>query len=147
MSEHVSPFPALTIRIVYEDFPHFMQFEARIVAGDWSGITWADHDPESVSESARDLLAWTASPLEGFGFEFGTAAGQGWLSLRFYQIDRAGHVACHLQLATKVEPSRPEGVRRLALEFSTEPALVERFARQLAALAETLTGEAILTGI
>lgn len=147
MPEHVSPFPALTVRIVYEDFPHFSYIEARIVAGDWSGITWVDHDPGSLAEEASDLLAWTARSSEGFGFEIGSESGGGWLSLRFYTVNRAGHLACHVRLATKAESNRPEGVRRLTLEFPTEPALVERFARQLAAVAETLTGEAVLAGI
>lgn len=147
MPEYLSPFPALTVRIIYEDFPHFSYIEARIVAGDWSGITWVDHDPASLAEEARDLLAWTPRPCEGFGFEIGSESDGGWLSLRFYTVDRAGHLACHVRLATKAESGRPEGVRRLALEFPTEPALVDRFACQLAALAETLTGEAVLAGI
>ena len=51
--------------------------------------------------------------------------------------------------ATPISPraeGRPEEVWRLSLEIPTETASVERFARQLTAVAETLTGEATLLG-
>ena len=47
---------------------------------------------------------------------------------------------------TAKDSDRPEGVRRLALEFPTELGLVERFARELASVAESLIGEAVLPG-
>jgi hypothetical protein len=137
--------PSLTLRIVYEDLD-LIQIEARGAADGWSGIDWAYTSAQSLGEEAYGLLKW-AQRLHGeFALEAGADTGIGWLSLRWYTIDRAGHLACHVQIATSEDGRRPENVRRLSLEFRTEPSLVERFARQLAALAESLTGEAVLAG-
>lgn len=146
MTDDESRWPILTLRIVYDVLPDLIEVEARIVAGDWSGITQAYTSPHSLAQEARGLLAWTARPREEFALEAGADTGIGWISLRWYMVDRAGHVACHVQIATNAEARRPQGVRRLALEFPTEPALVERFARQLVSLAESLVGEAVLAG-
>ena len=146
MADDESCSPILTLRVVYEDLPDLIEVEARIVADDWSGITRAYTGPVSLAEEARALLTWSARPCEEFVLEAGADTGIGWLHLRWYTTDRAGHIACHVQIAMEEETGRPEGVRRLALEFLTEPGLIERFAIQLAALAESLTGEAVLTG-
>lgn len=147
MADDKSRLPTLILRVVYEDPPDLIQVEARIVAGDWSGITWAYTSPISLGEEARGLLDWTVRLSGEFALEAGADTGIGWLSVRWYAIDRAGHLACHIQIATREESSRPEGVRRLALEFLTEPGLVERFARQLISVAGSLKGEAIMIGI
>jgi hypothetical protein len=138
--------PSVTLRVVYDDLPDLIEVEARVVADDWSGVTRAYTAPVSLGEEARGLLAWAERPREEFALEAGADTGIGWLSLRWYAIDRAGHLACHVRIATRAETSRPESVRRLCLEFSTEPSQVERFARQLASLAESLAGEAVLIG-
>jgi hypothetical protein len=138
--------PSLVLRVVYEDLPDLIQVEARVAADGWSGIAWAYTSPHSLGEEARGLLGWTKQLSGEFALEAGADTGIGWLSLRWYAIDRAGHLACHVRMATSGDSSRPEGVRRLSLEFRTEPSMVERFARQLASLAESLTGEAELTG-
>jgi hypothetical protein len=147
MADGESRLPRLTLRVVYEDLPDLIEVEARFVAGDWSGVTRAYTGPAPLAEEARGLLAWIGRPREEFVLEAGSDTGIGWLSLRWYTTDRAGHLACHIRAATTVESSRPESVRRLSFGFRTEPALVERFARQLIALAESLDGEALLTGI
>ena len=139
--------PSLILRVVYEDLPDLIEVEARVAAQGWSGTAWAYISPHLLAEEARDLLKWTERLLGEFALEAGADTGIGWLSLRWYTIDRAGHLACHIRIATSETGCRPEGVRRLNLEFRTEPALVERFARQLIALAESLDREAILTGI
>ena len=77
--------------------------------------------------------------------EAGADTGIGWAHLRWYALDRAGHLACYVRLATQHIGSRPESVRRLAMEMPVEPFSVERFARQLITVAETLTGEAVLS--
>lgn len=145
MAHDESRSPALTMRVMHED-PHLIEVEVRVVAGDWSGTTRAYTTSDSLGEGARGLLAWAARPHDQFALEAGADTGIGWVSLRWYTIDRSGHLVCHVRIATAEESSRPEGVRRLALEFPTELGLVERFARQLASLAESDTGEAVLAG-
>jgi hypothetical protein len=145
MADDESPLPALTLRVVYDD-PHLIEVEARVVAGAWSGTTRAYTAPDSLGEAARGLLAWATRPHEQFALEAGSDTGIGWASLRWYMIDRSGHLVCHVQLATASASDRPEGIHRLALEFPTELGLVERFARQLASVAEARSGEAVLAG-
>jgi hypothetical protein len=138
--------PSVTVRVVYEDLPDLIEIEARVLSGDWSGITCAYTSPSSLVEKARGLLAWTDRPKEEFTLDAGADTGIGWFRLRCYAVDRAGHLVCHVNLATNAIGDRPQGVWRLSLEIPTEMASVERFARQLLAVAETLTGEAALAG-
>ena len=136
--------PYLSVRVVYEDLPDLIEIEARVHSGGWSGVTRAYTHPASLAEEARGLLAWTARPRDEFSLDVGADTGIGGLRLRWYPVDRAGHLACHIQVATRETGGRPEEVWRLSLEMPTEAASVERFARQLVAAAETLTGEARL---
>jgi len=146
MTHNESCLPALTLRVVYEDV-HLIQIEARLVAGDWSAVSRAYTSRDSLGETARSLLAWVARLHDEVAFEAGIDNGTGWLCVRWYRIDRAGHVACHVRMATAAYDGRPEEVRRLALEFDTEPGLIERFARQLASVAESHNNEAVLSGV
>lgn len=145
MADDGSGVPSLSLRVVYDD-PHLIEVEVRVVAGEWSGTTRAYTTSGSLGEGARGLLAWASRPHEPYTLEAGTDTGIGWVSLRWYTIDRSGHLVCHVQIATAGGGDRPEGVRRLALEFPTELGLVERFARQLGRIAESLIGEAVLSG-
>lgn len=79
-------------------------------------------------------------------FEAGTGAGIGLIGLRFYHIDRAGHIACHTRLALSGVRTerRPEQVSRLEVEFGAEAWAVEQFARRLAEIARTQEGQASL---
>jgi hypothetical protein len=139
--------PSLTLRVVYEDLPDLIEVEARVAAYGWSGITCAYASPQALGKAARDLLSWTERPVEELALEAGADNGIGWLSLRWYAINRAGHLACQVRMATRADNSdTPEDVWRLSLEFRTERSMVERFARQLASLADTQAGEAVLTG-
>jgi hypothetical protein len=137
---------SLTVRVVYEDLPDLIQIEARVLSGDWSGITSAYTGPSLLAEASRGLLAWTERPREAFTLTAGADTGIGWFQLRTYSVDRAGHLVCQIQFATDARGGRPEQVWRLSLEIPTETAQVERFARQLIAVAERLTGEAVLEG-
>lgn len=137
---------SLAVRVVYDD-SSLVELEARVFADDWSGSTWAYTDSLSLRSEARGLLDWTEHPQGTFALEAGADTGIGWLSLRWYATDRAGHLACHVQFATRAINDRPEGVRRLSLELPTETGLVERFARQLLSIAETFSGEARLEGV
>ena len=138
--------PSVTLRVVYQDLPDLIEIEARVVSGDWSGITCAYTSPSSLVEEARGLLAWTERPREIFTLDAGADTGIGWFQLRCYAVDRAGHLACHVNLATSAIGDKPDTVWRLSLEIPTQTASVERFARQLIAVAETLIGEATLAG-
>jgi hypothetical protein len=135
----------LTIRIIYEDLPDLIEVETRIIFGDWSAVACAYTSPASLAGKARGLLAWSQSLVGEFSVEAGADTGIGWAHLRWYEVDRAGHLACHVRLASRDFEKRPPSVRRLALEVPVEPFSVELFARQLIKMVETLTGEAVLS--
>jgi hypothetical protein len=147
MTNDETRLPSLSVRVVYGDLPDLIEIEARVLFGGWSGIARAYTSPSSLAEAARGLLAWVARPREAFTLTAGADTGIGWLQLRWYPVDRAGHLACHIKLAAQATGDRPEEVWRLSLEMPTVMGLVERFGRQLISLAETFTGEAVLNGV
>lgn len=147
MSDEEPRSPSLTLRVIYEDLPDLIQVEARVAADGWSGVTRACTSPHSLGEQACGLLNWAERPRGGFALEAGADTGIGWLSLRWYAIDPAGHLACHVRMATNGFSSRPESMRRLSLELRTEPALIERFARHVVSLTTSLAGDAVLAGV
>jgi hypothetical protein len=146
MTDTIQP-PYIAIRVVYEDMPDLIQIEARVTLDDWSGVARSYTGSQLLRESAGKLATWCQRPVSDFLLQSGADTGIGWLCLRWYPVDKAGHLMCHIQLASSSGESRPEAVRRLSLEMPTEPGLVENFARQLASLAQTLKGEAVLMGI
>ena len=143
MTGDASRLTGLNLRIVYEDLPDLIEIEVRVLSGDWSGVARAYTGPSSLAEEARSLLAWSRRPVGEFALDAGADTGIGWVHLRWYAVDLAGHLACHVQLATSKAMDRPESAR-LALEFPVEPYALEQFAHQIIAIVETLAGEAVL---
>jgi hypothetical protein len=138
--------PSLTIQVTCED-PVLIGIEARVIADDWAGLTWADIFLDSLREEACSLLNWAANPKDDCVVNFGFERHPGWFHLRFFASDRSGHMACQVELVSLSRQGQRNCERRLAVEFPTEPMLVERFARQLIRLAETCEGSARLDGI
>ncbi len=131
--------PYLSIRPLWDD-PDLIEMEVRIVTDDgWAGTARAYAACLTLPREARSLELWSRRPEGETTVEFGMVTGSGWVQLRFYLADMAGHVACEVQLATKGYADR-----RLAVVLRTEPGLVERFARHLVSVAESLQGEAVM---
>lgn len=148
MEQDESQSPSIAIRVVYQDLPDVIQLETRVFAYGWSGVARAYTSPDTLREQADGLAKWSHRPDGELTIEAGADTGIGWLLLRFYPVDMARHPVCHVRLATdSPTEGRPEQVGRLSLEIPTEPGLIERFARELAALAQTLQGEAVLRGV
>src|SRR2546430_8401412 len=122
----------VSIEVVYVD-EHLIELAAAVGAGHWRGRATAHTVPAEVARFA-DALRLFASGGPPAVFEAGAETGIGLIGLRFYRIDRSGHVACHARLALGGVPTdhRPEQVARLAVEFGAEAWAVEQFARQLA---------------
>jgi hypothetical protein len=135
--------PFLTSRIVYED-DDLVEVETRLAIGDWRAKATAYASSASTQEQAKALLQWVEQTDSPFTLEIGENAGHGWCCLRFYKTDKSGHLACHVQLATMQAGRRPEEIRRLAIELPTESGLVQRFARELEAMAHDRRGGAVL---
>lgn len=137
--------PSLIVSVIYDDPPDLVELETHIRAGDWSGKATAYASTTSLREQSLALSEWTHNPVGERRIEAGSDTGIGWLVLRFYSIDIAGHVVCQVTLAaSSVDAIHPAHVPRLSVEVRTECGLVESFARQLARLAENYRGQAIL---
>jgi len=131
----------LTLRVVYEVLPDLIEVETSISVEKWSGVASAYTSPDDLAESAKKLALWAENPQGEQIVEAGADTGIGWLRLRFYCADLAGHVVCQVQMATNASSG---DVRRLVLKAGTEPGLIIRFATHLESVARTLKGEAVL---
>jgi hypothetical protein len=134
----------VSIEVVYID-EHLIELAATVGAGHWRGRATAYTVPTDVSSFADALLQF-ANGGPPAAFEAGADNGIGLIALRFYGIDRSGHIAGHAQLASGRVPTdhRPEQISRLAVEFGAEAWAVAQFARQLAELARNQKGRASL---
>lgn len=134
----------VSIEVVYVD-ENLIELAFTINTGCWRGRCTAYTVPADVNRFAHSLLQF-ADGGPPTAFEAGADNGIGLIGLRFYRIDRSGHIAGHAQLASGWVPTehRPEQVSRLAVEFGAEAWGVIQFARQLAELARTQEGRASL---
>jgi hypothetical protein len=138
--------PSISIRVIYQDLPDLIELETRVVSMDWRGVATAYTSPRALAEYAARLSVWAREPVNEFKIEAGADTGAGWMMLRFYTVDLAGHIRCQVTLATD-QIGRTDEVSRLVLAMPTEPGLVERFAKHLATLSNTFEGEARLEGL
>jgi len=139
----------IQLRVVYSDPPDLMELEAQVQYGGWAARSIAYASPHVFSEDCQRLLEWSKAPSTPFTIEAGADTGIGWLKLVFYQVDRIGHVACSVTLATgqHVREARLEETWRMQIEIRTEPGLIERFARACILLGQKPDCEAKLVGI
>lgn len=139
----------IRLRVVYEDLPDLIELAIKVRFRGWSADSRAYADPVAFAEEARRLAEWTSAPDGPVTIECGADTGIGWLVLRFYTVDRAGHVCCALTLATGGQPqnARPESTWRFAIEIPTEAGLVERFACECLALSSDFSRGARLAGV
>ncbi|MEX2119049.1 MAG: hypothetical protein WD847_05500 [Pirellulales bacterium] len=120
--------------------------EATVGADHWRGQARAYAVPQDLAAFAAALQRFADGGAGQAEFTAGADNGIGLISLRFYRIDRAGHIACHARLASGGAPThhRPEQVSRLAVEVGAEARSVGQFAGQLAEVARTQIGRASL---
>jgi hypothetical protein len=135
----------ISLEVVYDD-EHLIELQAMIGAGHWRGRARAFTVPQDIAAFAAALDRFAAGLAEAAEFTAGADNGIGLIALRFYRIDRAGHIACHARLALGGLPTehRPEQMAQLAVEVGAEGDAVARFVRQLGALARARAGRASL---
>jgi hypothetical protein len=146
LDEHIRHPGKISIRVVYRD-TDLIELETEARTENWCGVATSYTSADALRESAAELKQWTYKPDKPFIFESGADTGIGWLKLRFYTVDMAGHIVCDVTMATRSISRVSEDAWRFAVSFPTEPALIERFCRELISLADTLDGEAILDGV
>jgi hypothetical protein len=115
--------------------------------GEWSARSTAYASPEFLTEQGNAILQWIKAPGGALNIEAGADTGTGWMVLRFYTIDSAGHARCAITLAaqTRTDSPRPAETSRFAMELPTELGLIERFAGECIALGSDFKREARLT--
>lgn len=139
--------PGLTTRVVWYD-DDMIELASTVVFGHWSASATAYASPLAIREDAEALSHWTHAPQGVHLLEAGGDTGIGFLRLRFYTIDLAGHMRCQVQLSTRAgTQARPEEIWRLAVELPVEPGLVDQFAANLRRIAQDRKGEAVLQAI
>ena len=135
----------LTLAVVYVD-EHLIGLEAIVRAGYWCGRVKNYTVSNHIADFALALIRFTDGTSIEAKFVAGSDTGAGLIALRFYRVDRSGHIACHVRLDTGGLPEdhRPEQVFRFLIEVQTETWAVIQFARQLDEVARTLEGRASL---
>lgn len=137
----------IQLRVVYEDLPDLIELGIKVRYGGWSADSKAYTAPTDFADGARRLAEWASAPDGSLTIECGADTGIGWLVLRFYTVDLAGHICCALTLATGEQNARPESTWRFGIEIPTEAGLVKRFARECLALSTDFSREARLVGV
>jgi hypothetical protein len=133
----------VSIEVVYVD-EHLIELEAVVNAGHWRGRARAYTVFKDIAGFAIALQKFAEGTIAEAEFVGGKDNGIGFIAMRFYRIDRAGHIALHIRLATGHMPPRSEQVSRLALEVSAEARGVGQFAQQLRNLGGANSGRACL---
>lgn len=135
----------LSIEVVYSD-EHLIQLEAIVSTDGWRGRARAYTGAPDIAAFAAALSRFANGEQTSVGTTAGDDSGIGLIALRFYRIDRAGHLAGHIALASDVpDDHRPEQISRLAVEFSAEVWSLTKFAAELCELARTQSGRAAMT--
>jgi hypothetical protein len=136
----------LSLEVVYVD-EHLMELEATVCTGDWRGRAKTYTVPTDVAAFAAALQRFADGAAGAAEFTAGAGTGIGLIALRFYRIDRAGHIAGHASLATDdvATDHRPEQISRLAVEFGAEAWPLSQFAAELGELAATQSGRVSMT--
>src|SRR6516164_9398121 len=126
------PPQGLSLAIVYVD-DLLVELEAVLKAGDWSGRARAYTGSQDIEAFGHALKRFADAVDASAKFEAGADNGIGLIGMRFYKVDRAGHIACHVRLATGGLPTncRHEEVFRLSIQLETEAWAVIQFARQI----------------
>jgi hypothetical protein len=130
--------------VIYQDLPDLIELGISARFDGWSADSTAYASPTAFREDARRLLAWVSSPTEPVFIEAGADTGIGWMLLKFYTVDRAGHAFCAVTLSSG-RTARTS--RRFAIEIPTELGMVERFAHECLALSTDFSHEARLPGL
>jgi hypothetical protein len=135
----------ISVEVVYVD-EHLIELEAIVRGSHWRGRASAYTVPEDIATFAAVLERFAAGAVGGAEFTAGADNGAGLIAFRFYRIDRAGHIACHVRLASGRLSTghRPEQVSQLAVEVGAEAEGVGRFSRQLGELTRARSGRASL---
>src|SRR5205085_5496567 len=89
----------VTLAVVYVD-EHLLQIVAAVRAGCWQGRARAYIVPQDIMVAVAAVRRFADGAVGEAEFVAGVDTGIGLFALRFYRIDGAGHIACHVLLAS-----------------------------------------------
>ena len=138
----------------YDDGDGTGKLHVRATSDGFSGEGGAWFSNQKVLEFADGIAAFPISeknpPALKGGFYKRDKSGeldQEHLALAVYPIDRTGHLAVQVRIATEVwEQTRPESQRSVKLEIRTSYQPILQFSQDLKALVNGAVAEAVLHG-
>jgi len=89
----------VSLEVVYVD-EHLLQLRCRVTVGEWSGQARAYTTQGAIRTLANDLRRFGESLRGQSRWEAGADNGIGLIGLHLYCVNRAGHIACHVRLAS-----------------------------------------------
>lgn len=135
----------LELEIIWKDDDIF---ELKVTAsnGRYFGITEVYDTTESLLSFAQTLIDFPNQNKIAI-HEAGKKNGYAYFSMRFYCIDKVGHIGIEINLEDTVATEfRKEEKNKLKLEIIAEPSAIDNFQKALKNLAINQKGVAILYG-
>ena len=133
----------LNLGVIWFD-DDMIELECKVAYHGFQGVATCYTIQEDIIEFSGSLDQLAQSADGSVSFDSGLEDGSKSISLRAYPIDRSGHLAIHLRMATDNHANRPEGVWRVELEMRVESSPLSRFASGLRSVAESREGFAFL---
>ena len=146
--------PSLLLVSYYDDGDGTGKLHVKATSDGFTGEGGAWFSQQQVLEFADGVAAFPISeknpPVIKGGFYKRDLSGeldQEHLALAVYPIDRIGHIAVQVQIATEVwEQTRPESQQSVKLEIRTTYQPILQFSKDLKALVNGHVAEAVLHG-
>ncbi len=133
----------LSIRVIWVD-KDLIELAGSLAYGRFNGESTCYTTPQQLHAFADALAQFSLTAQGQATFESGLHDGSKACDLRAYTIDKAGHMAVHIRMATDKLTARPQSIARLELEMLVETWSLSQFAEQLRQIAGNRAGEAFL---
>jgi hypothetical protein len=119
---------SFSMEVAFDDEEGVISLEARTQAESWTGLATAYTTTDELRRFAAELSRFSRELSGKACFSVGSADDYNSISLRLFVYDLAKHVACEVELMSRVSgPVSKEGVFRIQVEFGTEPTFIENF--------------------
>ncbi|MCD4726023.1 MAG: hypothetical protein K8R46_00015 [Pirellulales bacterium] len=136
----------LTLRVIWFD-DDLIELTCSLAYGKFNGESTCYTTSLQLHNFANALSQFSLTAEGQPMFESGLGDGSKACDLRAYRIDKAGHMAVHVKMATDKLTDRPQSIARLELEMLVETWSLSQFAEQLRQVARTNTGQACLWSV
>ena len=125
-----------------------LEVETLVSVGAFSGVCRSYDGAAHVRDLTRQFETWTERPEGAFEFRIGDATSTGLAQLGFRVVGQARRIQCRITLRTDYAHWGKEHCdgSELAVTMPVELAGIDRFIRDLYALADGRATEAILPG-